>query len=130
MSKNKIVSVSKENNFGRTKENELLNEISKEQFFKWMENHGYTHIRLRKLFEEKRISSVEQSKFNHILKKAKKELKTSLIDCVLYLDELIDKIKKIISCMDEDTKQILKTELAKKYKIKIKTNYLHIFLEF
>jgi hypothetical protein len=130
MSKNKIESISRDNFFDKTKENEMINDISRAEFMAWMEENGYDANRLRKLFEEKRISSVEQSKFNYLLKKTKKELKISIVDCVLYLDELMDKIKKIVSCLDEDTKYMLKSELAKKYKINLKNNYLYKFMEF
>jgi hypothetical protein len=45
------------------------------------------------------------------------------------LEDSLNKFKKIIAYLDNDTKEILKKELAKKYRIKIESNNLYKILE-
>ena len=48
---------------------------------------------------------------------------------VLYFENNINKLKKILSVLDEETKHILKYELSSKFKIKIDKNMLYKILE-
>ena len=115
MAKNKI-ETNKEEFFDGTEENNIINNISKDNFIFWLNENGFDGVYLKKFFQEKRISSVEQNRFNIVLRKCKKELSVSIIDMILYLESPINRLKKIISTLDESTRHILKHELAGKYK--------------
>jgi hypothetical protein len=110
-------------------EREIIHDIYRKEFFQWMEENGFDYNTFRRMFECKRISSIEQNKFNIALRKAKESIRIDLIDSVLYLEESFVKIKKILSFLDDDTKSILKNELSKKYKIEIEKSELWKFLE-
>jgi hypothetical protein len=129
MAKNKIESLSKDEVFNKSKENEIIDNISKEEFLKWMTDNGFSKSFLKTIFDEKKIGSVEQSSFNQLLRRTKKEMNITILDSVLYLEDSLNKFKKIIAYLDNDTKEILKKELAKKYRIKIESNNLYKILE-
>ena len=120
----KIVMVKPEKVIQRTNENELFDDISRQEYFKWMENQGFSYENLMKLFENKRISSIEQNRFNSILKRAKYEINVDIYESVLYLEEQFVKMKKILNLLDDELRYLLRTELEEKYKIKTdKTNF-------
>jgi len=128
MAKNKI-ETNKEEFFDGTEENSIINSVSRDNFLFWLNENGYDDDYLKRFFQEKRVSSVEQNRFNITLRKCKKERGTSIIDMVLFLESDINRMKKIVSVLDENTRHILKTELAKKHKIKIDKNILYKILE-
>jgi predicted component of type VI protein secretion system len=120
----KIVMVKPEKVIQRTNENELFDDISRQEYFKWMENQGFSYENLMKLFENKRISSIEQNRFNSILKRAKSEINVDIYESILYLEEQFVKMKKILNLLDDELRYLLRTELEEKYKIKTdKTNF-------
>jgi len=120
----KIVMVKPEKVIQRTNENELFDDISRQEYFKWMENQGFSYENLMKLFENKRISSIEQNRFNSILKRAKYEINVDIYESVLYLEEQFVKMKKILNLLDDELRYLLRTEMEEKYKIKTdKTNF-------
>jgi hypothetical protein len=109
-------------------EQELINEISKNEFFDWMTLNGYNFNKIKNVLDNKKISTTEQYKFNEILRKAKKEVKISLIESIVFLEESFIKFKKIIDVLDNETKFELKKELSEKYHIKMdKSNLSQIF---
>lgn len=128
-SENKIELVNINKIIDKSDEKEIIYEIYRREFYKWMENHGFTQNNLRRMFESKRISSIEQNRFNSALKSAKQNIHIEIVDSLLYLEESFVKIKKIVSFLDDDTKSILKHELSAKYKIKIEKNELWKFLD-
>jgi len=120
----KIVMVKPEKVIQRTNENELFDDISRQEYFKWMENQGFSYENLMKLFENKRISSIEQNRFNSILKRAKYEINVDIYESILYLEEQFVKMKKILNLLDDELRYLLRTEMEEKYKIKTdKTNF-------
>lgn len=120
----KIVMVKPEKVIQRTNENELFDDISRQEYFKWMENQGFSCENLMKLFENKRISSIERNRFNLILKRAKSEINVDIYESILYLEEQFVKMKKILNLLDDELRYLLRTELEEKYKIKTdKTNF-------
>jgi hypothetical protein len=108
----------------RSEENEIIDEINRNEFFKLMSEHGFDHNTLRRLFENKRISANEQINFNNALRMAKQKIFINIYESIIYLDECFIKIKKILSFLDGDTKYILKKELSDKYKIQLNKNEL------
>jgi hypothetical protein len=128
MAKNKI-ETNKEELFDGNEENDIINNISKQNFMNWLEENGFSEKQLKQFFQEKRISSIEQNRFNIILRKAKKEIGVSISEIVIYLENSVFRLKKILSVLDEDTFHILKHELASKFKIKIDKNMLYKILE-
>lgn len=124
MKNTKIVMVKPEKVIHRTNENELFDDISRQEYFKWMENQGFSYENLMKLFENKRISSIEQNRFNSILKRAKSEINVDIYESILYLEEQFVKMKKVLNLLDDELRYLLRTEMEEKYKIKTdKTNF-------
>lgn len=122
--KDKVQLVNLDNINGRSEEKELFESISRKEYFDWMSKHGYDREGLKKLFENKRVNSSEQSRFNAILKRAKKEIDIGISDSVIYLEEKYVKMKKILTLLDEDVKFILKCELEENFKIETEKTHL------
>lgn len=126
MSKNNISFEKTDENFN---EQELINEISKNEFFNFMKKNGYGFHEIREILDGTRVSSVEQNQFNNLLKKAKSEIKINLMDSIVFLEETFVKFKKIITILDGETKFELKKELSENFKIKLDKNSLSQILE-
>lgn len=105
-------------------EHEIINDIQKNQFFKWMEENGYKFNEIEEILDGKKLSAGEQSRFNLTLRKAKKEIKISLTEAIIFLEEFFVKFKKIITILDGETKFELKKELSENFKIKMDKNSL------
>lgn len=128
MAKNKI-EVNRDEFFDGNEENDIINKILKYDFLLWFKKNGFDEKYLRKIFQEKRLSSSEQNNFNSNLRKAKQELGINIYEIILYLENNIYKLKKILSILDEETMYILKKELSSKYKIKLDLNVLYKILK-
>jgi len=127
MAKNKVTTVDKEKVQCRTNEVELVNDILKKEFFLWMKVNGYEHQELKDIFDGKKISATEQSKFNCTIRRAKSEAKIEISDIILFFEESYVKFKKILSVFDGETTFELKKELSAKYHIPLdKTNLSQI----
>lgn len=124
MAKNKIEAC-KDELFDGTEENGIINSIAKQNFMDWLDKNGFGSLQLKHFFQEKRISSIEQNRFNFILRKAKEETGMTITEMVLSLENSVVKLKKVISILDEETYHILKHELADRFKIKIDKNMLY-----
>lgn len=108
----------------KTNESELVNDILKKEFLNWMEGNGYSFDYLKEIFEGKKMSASEQSKFNETIRKAKTEVNIGLVDIIVLFEENFNKFKKILSILDGETKYELKKELSKKYFIQLDENNL------
>lgn len=113
----------------RLNENEHINEILKNEFFNWMSVNGYNFNQIKNILDGKKISAAEQSNFNKILIKAKKEVKISLTESIVFLEESFVKFKKIIAILDNETKFELKKELSSNYHIPLEFSNLGQILE-
>jgi len=114
--KNKIVF---EKNDNKVNEQELINEIQKNEFFNWMSKNGYSFEDIKDILDGKRVSAGEQSRFNMTLRRAKKEINISLTEAIVFLEESFVKFKKILTLLDGETRFELKNELSSNYKIKL-----------
>jgi len=110
-------------------EHELINEILKNEFFNWMSSNGYNFNEIKNILDGKKISANEQYKFNEILRKVKKEVKISLTESIIFLEESFVKFKKILAILDNETKYELKKELSSNYHIILKNSNLREILE-
>jgi len=128
MSKNKIESESN-NSFDGNEETDIIYIISKQKFLSILSESGFNEERLKHFFQEKRSSSIEQNKFNIVMRNIKENFGISIIEMVVFLENANSKLKKILTLLDEETTHILKHELAKKFKIKIDKNMLYKILE-
>lgn len=99
-------------------EHELINEILKNEFFNWMSLNGYNFNEIKNILDGKKISANEQYKFNEILRKAKKEVKISLTESIIFLEESFVKFKKILAILDNETKYELKKEFYENHRVK------------
>jgi len=122
MSKHQI-NFEKDNN-EKTNEQELIDEIQKNEFFKWMNKNNYSFENIKEILDGKRISAGEQNRFNTTLRKAKQELKMNLTEIIIFLEESFTKFKKIITILDGETRFELKKELSENFKVKIDKNNL------
>lgn len=116
--KNRI-SFEKDNEDDKTNEQELIDEIQKSEFFKWMEKNGYAFEDIKEILDGKKVSAVEQSRFNIILRRAKEEINVTITESLVFLEESFVKFKKIITLLDGETRFELKKELSASYKIKL-----------
>lgn len=112
----------------RTNEKELVSDILKREFFDWMEQNGYDLDRLKFIFNGKKLSSSEQSRFNIIIRKSRQEINISLTEIILFFEESFNRFKKILSVFDGETKFELKKELSKKFHIKLEETNLQEIL--
>jgi len=124
MMNQKIDLVNENNILNKTDEKKILNEISKAEFFREMEKEGFDIETLRDFFDSKKISGLEQQKFNNALQNIKERSRIKISDTILYMEEHFIKIKKILSLLDSNTKFIVKKELSEKWKIDIDCNNL------
>jgi hypothetical protein len=127
MAKNKI-ETNKEELYDGSESDTIIDNIDKENFLNWLENTGFGIEQIKRLLQEKKVNSIDQNHFNFIIRKAKVEIGVSICESVLYLENAINPLKKIIGALDEETMHILKHELANKYKIKIDKNMLYEIL--
>ena len=128
MSKKEIRIVEIEKISDKINENEIINDIIKNEFFNYMDKKGYSFEVLQKLFECNKISSSEMNNFNVFIRKINKEMTINIYEMVIYFEMYFTKIKKILNLFDKETKFILKKELSKKYHIKIDENNLKLIL--
>jgi hypothetical protein len=126
--KTKINMVNQDSINKKTHETDLIDEILKNEFFKMMKDSGFDFNVLKEMFESKRITVNEQFKFNICIRRVKKELNMSFIDCVVFIEEYFAKLKKVIGILDEESMCLLKNELADKYKLNIPKSKLDEFL--
>jgi len=105
-------------------EQELINDIQKDEFFAWMIKKGYKYNDIKNIFDDKKLSAGEQSRFNETLRNIKKETTISLTEALVFLEETFVKFKRILSILDNETKFELKKELSQKYKIDLDENTL------
>lgn len=113
----------------RVDEKRIMVEISKAEFFEEMKTENFSIDRLRDFFDSKKISGVEQQKFNKALQNIKNKKRINISDGILYMEEYFTRIKKIVSLLDDNTKFIVKQELSEKYKINIDKNNLSEIME-
>jgi len=106
-------------------EESLFNDISKKSFYNWLERYGYGSNKLKTLFDQKTIDTTEQNKFNNILKQAKVETKIPINEMILYFEDDLIKLNKILSMLDNSVMDIVKNELSKKHKIKIEKSSIY-----
>lgn len=111
-------------------ENIIIEKISKQVFFNFLEKHGFNQESLKSIFDNKRISSIQQNKFNIALRVINNDYKISLIECVIFLEEKFIGFKKILSILDDDILYLLKKEMSQEYNIKLKENGLLDILDF
>ena len=128
MPKNKI-EANNTDYFNNDESNDIIDKIFKRDFLVILERNGYSEDDLKKFFQEKQISSIAQNQFNYTLRRINKQCGISLIDMVIFLENSINKLKKILLTLDEETTHILKKELSDKYKIKITKNTLFELLK-
>lgn len=120
MSKHQIVTLENEYSIhNKSNENEVISEILRKEFFEWLEINGYNNERIKSIFDGIKISASEQSRFNILLRKAKKEKRISLTEMIMFFEESFEKFKKILSIFDSETKFELKKELSEKFHIKL-----------
>ena len=112
----------------RTNEKELVNNILRTEFFDWMKENGYDIDKITEIFDGKKLSASEQSRFNIILRKSKKEMNISLTEIIMFFEESFEKFKKILQVFDGETKFELKKELSEKFHIKIEETNLEEIL--
>ena len=106
-------------------EDGVFDSISKRYLYSWLEKSGYDWERLKVIFDQKKIDGQEQNKFNNIIQTCKKETGIEIHQIVLYFEDDLFKLKRILNILDQKTKNIIKNELGKKHSIKIETNSIN-----
>lgn len=124
MAKHVINMIDKDKVENKVNESELINEISRQEFHKLMEQNEFGYNELRTLFDAKKICINEQIRFNLTIKKLKKETNISLTEMILFLEETFAKFNKILLVFDGENRFELKKELSVSYHIKLDKNTL------
>lgn len=106
-------------------ENEMVDEIGRNSFFRIMKENGVNFDEVK----QKQKSSNEQfHKFNFLIRKLKKENRISFIDVFNYLNEMVCEYNESLDCFDEASKYYLRREMGEKYFIKMKSNKMKKFI--
>lgn len=108
-------------------ENVIFENIQNESIYKILNTYGYDEKKLTEIFVSENYTATEQHNLNAFFRKFPKEYDISLIDVMLFLEKL-NRPKRIVYFLDTENKSALKAELAKKYRIKIRSNDLLNFL--
>jgi hypothetical protein len=108
-------------------EDDLLEQINLEviekKLFENMVNFG-------KFFEtKKRLNSVEISGINRLLKECSRLYNIKIFDCIIYIDFKFVDLKKIVNVLDDDNKELLKTEIRDMYDMKVDVPKIFKFLK-
>lgn len=118
----------KESLIEKANESKIFDKIDKSMVFKSFKKYGFGKSELDRIFFAERYTTEEQHELNQVFRILTKTEQISLIDMVLFLEEDYDKLKKIVSFMDADTKHLLKNQMSKKHGIKIEENTLYKIL--
>lgn len=112
--------------FKKNEENLHLS-IDSNRFFEILENEfDISYSIISRYIDGGVFNFNEQHKFNIVLRRLKYEYNITILDSILYLEDCMD-LQYILKFIDDETEWILRDELGKKYKIKIKSNIFDIF---
>lgn len=114
----------KESLVEKANEVRIFDNIDKGAVYASFKKYGFDKSELDRIFFAETYSSAEQHELNQVFRIVTKTEGISLIDIVLFLEQDYDKLKKILSFMDGDTKSLLKNQMSKKYGFKIEENTL------
>ena len=129
MSKNQIVTLDSQFSIqNKSNESEVISEILRNEFYKWMEENGYELEKIKSIFDGTKLSATEQSRFNLLIRRAKKETNISLTEMIMFFEEQFTKFKKILTVFDGESKFELKKELSSKFHIKLEETNLEEIL--
>jgi len=129
MSKNQIVTLDSQFSIhNKSNESEVISEILRNEFYKWMEENGYELEKIKSIFDGTKLSATEQSRFNLLIRRAKKETNISLTEMIMFFEEQFAKFKKILTVFDGESKFELKKELSSKFHIKLEETNLEEIL--
>lgn len=93
-------------------EEDVLQNISKEKFFKYLERYN---IDLIKVSNKKKDFNDDFHRFNLIVKKLKNQERISMIECAKFLFiDMFDE-RKVLDCFNDGNKFELKCELKEMY---------------
>lgn len=107
-------------------EHDFCDQIDETDFFEIMNNFK---INLSDFLKNKNQINVENIKnFNKFILKCKLKLGINISDSLIYIEKKYVSFSKLINLLNEENKQILKKEMAEKYKIKIEKNNLKKFM--
>jgi len=125
MSKNEIVTLDSDLTIrNKSNEVEVISEILRLEFYKWLEVNGYDIEKIKNILDGTKLSATEQSRFNLLIRRAKKETNITLTEMIMFFEEQFAKFKKILSVFDGETNFELKKELAAKFHIKLEETNL------
>lgn len=108
-------------------ENEIIDNINAQIFFKEM---TILNLNRESLFTD--IGNINRSDIellNSVITKCKEELKLTITECILVLDEYILDAKKAVTLLNDKNYKELRRELVKKYNIKNVNNTLSKFFK-
>lgn len=111
------------------KDNEnIIDDIEKKDFYKFLERYGFEYSKLKIIFESEVHTTSQQNEFNIAIRLINKKHGILISDCVIYLGEFT-KIQKIVYFLDDTTKQLLRMELSRDYNFEIKEDTLSEFIK-
>lgn len=109
----------------RNSEKDLIRKINKDFFYKIMIDFD---VDLKLIFEENRVNLKQAQGFNRMLTHMHNSRILELSECLIFVEQDFAPFKKILSVLNEENMQIVKTEMARKFNIKMKKNALENFI--
>lgn len=107
-------------------ESDIYNKLTKEVFFKMIEDAG---IDLDELAKKRKKTDYESyHSFNFLLKELHEKKKIDITDACIYIDNELLSEKEIIKCLNEENIYLLRMSLAERNNISIKRNSLDLFM--
>lgn len=105
----------------RIEEDRVVEDIYKREFVEWLSKNDISFDYIVKIIESEKMNSIIKYNFNQILLSAKTDINFDIYKIILYIYENIGMLRKILILIDDDVKQIIREELAEKYKIQLKS---------
>ena len=109
----------------RNAEREIHRKISRDIFKKMMSEFK---IDLSSIFEDERVNSKQAQNFNRFLTHLKRTNIMEISECLIFIEEEYTSFKKIKTVLNDENLEIVKREMAKKYRIKLPKNSLENFI--
>ncbi len=109
----------------RTAEKEIHKKINRDIFKKMMLEFD---IDLSLIFEDDRVNIKHSQNLNRFLTHLKRTNIMEVTECLIFIEEEYAPFKKIKTVLNEENIEIVKREMAKRYRIKLPKNSLENFI--
>jgi len=99
-------------------ESELIDNVVNEKLEKFFDEHGYTTIKLKTIFQGLRCPTNEKLNLNYAIKMVRRQENIPVKDILIFF-QLFAPVEKVLSFIDADLILSAKKELAEEYGLKL-----------